>query len=114
MNIFLAHDGTLYTPALATSILRGITRDGVVKIAEDLRIPCKETVITREMLYIADEVFFVGAAVEVTPIRSVDHIQVGKGFAEPITRKLQEEFFAITIGNKTDRHNLHTQVGSHL
>ena len=112
MNIFIAHDGTLYTPPLATSILPGITRDAVMRIAEDLRIPCKESVIPREMLYIGDEVFFVGTAVEVTPIRSVDHIQVGKGVAGPITRKLQEEFFAITSGNKPDRHNWLTPVGA--
>jgi branched-chain amino acid aminotransferase len=112
MNVFLAHDGTLYTPPLATSILPGITRDAVMKIAEDLRIPCKESVIPREMLYIADEVFFVGTAVEVTPIRSVDRIQIGKGVAGPITRKLQEEFFAITGGTKPDRHNWLTPVGA--
>jgi branched-chain amino acid aminotransferase len=112
MNVFLAHDGTLYTPPLATSILPGITRDAVMKIAEDLRVPCKESVIPREMLYIADEVFFVGTAVEVTPIRSVDRIQIGKGVAGPITRKLQDEFFAITSGTKPDRHNWLTPVGA--
>jgi branched-chain amino acid aminotransferase len=112
MNLFLAHDGTLYTPPLATSILPGITRDTVTKLAEDLRIPCKEAVIPREMLYIVDEVFFVGTAVEVTPIRSIDHIQVGKGVAGPITRKLQEEFFALTSGNKPDRHNWLTPVNA--
>jgi branched-chain amino acid aminotransferase len=105
MNVFLVHDGTLYTPPLSTSILPGITRDAVVTLAHDLGIPFKETVVPREMLYIVDEVFFVGTAVEVTPIRSVDHIQVGKGVAGPITRRLQEEFFAITSGNKPDTHN---------
>jgi len=65
----------------------------------------KEQTIPREMLYIVDEVFFVGTAVEVTPIRSVDHIQVGKGVAGPVTRRLQEEFFALTSGTKPDRHN---------
>ncbi|PYU54533.1 MAG: branched chain amino acid aminotransferase, partial [Acidobacteria bacterium] len=112
MNIFLVHDGVLYTPPLATSILPGITRDAVAKLAEDLRIPVKEHVIPREMLYIADEVFFVGTAVEITPIRSVDHLQVGKGVAGPITRKLQEEFFAITNGSKPDRHNWLTPVNA--
>ena len=112
MNIFIAHDGTLYTPPLATSILPGITRDAIVKIAQDLDIPFKEAVIPREMLYIADEVFFVGTAVEVTPIRSVDKIQVGKGVAGPITRRLQEEFFAITSGNKPDRHGWLTPVNA--
>jgi branched-chain amino acid aminotransferase len=83
-----------------------------VKLAEDLRIPVKEQVIPREMLYIVDEVFFVGTAVEVTPIRSVDRIQVGKGVAGPITRKLQEEFFAITSGSKPDRHSWLTPVNA--
>jgi branched-chain amino acid aminotransferase len=112
MNVFLVHDDVLYTPPLATSILPGITRDTVVTMAKDLSIPVKETVIPREMLYIADEVFFCGTAVEVTPIRSVDHIQVGKGVAGPITRKLQEEFFAITSGSKPDKHNWLTAVNA--
>jgi len=112
MNIFLVHDGTLYTPPLATSILPGITRDAIVKLADDLHIPFKESVIPREMLYIADEVFFVGTAVEVTPIRSVDRIQVGKGVAGPVTRKLQEEFFAVTSGSKPDRHSWLTPVNA--
>ena len=112
MNVFLAHDDVLYTPPLATSILPGITRDSVVKMAQDMGITVKESVIPREMLYIVDEVFFVGTAVEITPIRSVDHIQVGKGVAGPITRKLQEEFFAITSGTKPDRHNWLTPVGA--
>ncbi|GAC1667373.1 MAG: branched-chain amino acid transaminase [Candidatus Acidiferrum sp.] len=112
MNVFLVHDGTLYTPPLATSILPGITRDTVVKLAEDLKIPVKESVIPREMLYIVDEVFFVGTAVEITPIRSVDHITVGTGVAGPITRKLQEEFFALTSGAKPDRHNWLTRVNA--
>ncbi len=112
MNVFLVHDGTLYTPPLATSILPGITRDAVVKIAENLNIPVKEQVIPREMLYIADEVFFVGTAVEITPIRSVDHIQIGKGVAGPITLTLQAEFFGITKGAKPDRHNWLTPVNA--
>jgi branched-chain amino acid aminotransferase len=112
MNVFLVHNGTLFTPPLSTSILPGITRDTIVQIAHDLKIPVKETVIPREMLYIVDEVFFVGTAVEVTPIRSVDHIQVGKGGAGPVTRQLQEEFFAITSGNKPDTHNWLTPVNT--
>jgi branched-chain amino acid aminotransferase len=112
MNVFLVHSGTIYTPPLATSILPGITSDTIVKIAEDLNIPVKEQVIPREMLYIVDELFFVGTAVEVTPIRSVDHIQIGKGVAGPITRKIQEEFFGITSGTKPDRHNWLTPVNA--
>jgi branched-chain amino acid aminotransferase len=112
MNVFLVHDDTLYTPPLATSILPGITRDTVVTMAKDLGITVKEAVIPREMLYIVDELFFCGTAVEVTPIRSVDHIQVGKGVAGPVTRKLQEEFFAITSGKKEDRHGWLTAVNA--
>ncbi len=111
-NIFLVQDGALYTPPLVASILPGITRDTIVRLAEDLKIPVKEQVIPREMLYIVDEVFFVGTAVEVTPIRSVDHIQVGKGVVGSVTRKLQEEFFAITSGSKPDRHNWFTPVNA--
>src|SRR5258708_31012440 len=114
MNLFLVHDDTLSTPPLATSILPGIPRDGITKLAEDLNIPFKETVIPREMLYIADEVFFVGTAVEITPIRSVDHIQVGKGVAGPITLTLQAEFFAITKGTKPDPHNCLTPLSAPL
>ncbi len=112
MNVFLVHDNLLYTPPLAASILPGITRDTVVKLATDLNITVKESVIPREMLYIADEVFFVGTAVEVTPIRSIDKIVVGKGAAGPVTRKIQEEFFAITSGKKNDRHNWLTPVNA--
>lgn len=112
MNIFVAYDNTLYTPPLAASILPGITRDSITKIAADLNIPVKEAVIPREMLYIADEVFFVGTAVEVTPIRSVDKITVGKGTAGTITRRIQEEFFALTSGKKADRHNWLTAVNA--
>src|SRR6266853_849060 len=88
----------------------GIALDTVVKMEQDMGITVKESVIPREMLYIADEVFFVGTAVEITPIRSVDHIQVGKGVAGPITLTLQAEFFAITSGSKPDRHNWLTPV----
>src|SRR5215472_15421599 len=84
MNVFLVHEGTAYTPPLAASVLPGITRSSVMTLCEDFGIPVKEQVIPREMLYVADEVFFVGTAVEVTPIRSVDRIQVGKGVAGPI------------------------------
>ena len=112
MNVFLVHDGTLYTPPLATSILPGITRDAVTKLAADMNIPVKESAIPREMLYIADEVFFVGTAVEVTPIRSVDKIVVGKGVTGPITRQIQQEFFALTSGKTADRHGWMTPVNA--
>src|SRR5438477_5699543 len=104
MNIFLVHDGVLYTPPLATSILPGITRDAVAKLAEDLRIPVKEHVIPREMLYIADEVFFVGTAVEITPVRSVDKITVGTGRRGPITEAIQRQFLGVISGEGPDPH----------
>jgi branched-chain amino acid aminotransferase len=112
MNVFLVHNGVLHTPPMAASILPGITRDSVLQIARDLEIPVIESVIPREMLYIVDEVFFGGTAVEVTPIRSVDKIIVGKGTAGPVTRRIQEEFFGITSGKKPDRHNWLTPVNA--
>jgi branched-chain amino acid aminotransferase len=112
MNLFLVINGTLLTPPLSSSILPGITRDAIIALAQDLGIPVREQVLPRESLYVADEVFFVGTAVEVTPIRSVDHIQVGKGVAGPITRKIQEEFFALTSGKKADTHNWLTPVNA--
>jgi branched-chain amino acid aminotransferase len=111
MNVFIVHDGTILTPPLSASILPGITRNSIVQICADLKIPVRETVIPREMLYIADEIFFVGTAVEVTPVRSVDKITIGKGIRGNITRQLQEEFFALTSGIKPDRHNWLTPVG---
>src|SRR5437879_12128271 len=112
MNVFLVHEGVVYTPPLEGSILPGITRAAVMSLCEDIKIPVKEQVIPREMLYIVDEVFFAGTAVEITPIRSVDRIQVGKGEAGAITRRLQAEFFGITSGLKPDRHNWLTLVGA--
>jgi len=112
MNVFLIHDGALITPPLAASILPGITRDSIVTLAEDLKIPVRESIIPREMLYLVDEVFFVGTAVEVTPIRSIDKIIIGKGVAGPVTRRIQEEFFAVTSGRKPDIHNWLTPVNT--
>ena len=97
-------DGKILTPPLGASVLPGITRDSVIQLAQDLGIPLTETLVPREMLYIADEVFFSGTAAEITPIRSVDRIQIGKGHRGPIAEKLQREFFAIINGSKHDRH----------
>ena len=103
-NIFVVRDGKIHTPPLGASVLPGITRDSVITIARELGIPLVETIIPREMLYIADEVFFSGTAAEITPIRSIDHIAVGKGHRGPIAEKLQREFFAIVNGTKPDGH----------
>jgi branched-chain amino acid aminotransferase len=103
-NIFVVRDGRILTPPLSSSVLPGITRDTVVTLAKDLGIPLVESVIPRELLYIADEVFFSGTAAEITPVRSVDRILVGKGSRGPITEQLQREFFGIVNGAKPDRH----------
>ena len=103
-NIFVIRDGKMHTPPLGASALPGITRDAVIRLAEDAGIPLVEATIPREMLYIADEVFFTGTAAEITPIRSVDRIVVGQGRRGPITERLQREFFAIISGAKPDRY----------
>jgi branched-chain amino acid aminotransferase len=103
-NIFLVVDGTLITPPLANSALPGITRNTVMTICRDLGIPVAEQIIPRELLYIANEVFFCGTAAEITPIRSVDRVSVGNGSRGPITKRIQDEFFGITSGAKPDRY----------
>jgi len=103
-NIFVVREGIIYTPPVGSSILAGITRDSVVTIARDLGLEVREQVMPREMLYIADEVFFVGTAVEVTPIKSVDRIKVGAGRRGPITQVLQQRFFDIVGGEAPDTH----------
>jgi branched-chain amino acid aminotransferase len=109
-NVFVAHDGRLFTPPLSASVLPGITRNCILTLCHDLGIPVEEQMIPREMLYIAEEVFCVGTAAEITPIRSVDRIQVGAGQAGPIARRMQEEFFALTSGAAPDRHHWLTPV----
>ena len=110
-NVFVVLNGAVSTPPLGNSALPGITRDSIMKLCHDLDIPVAEQVIPREMLYIADEVFFCGTAAEVTPIRSVDRVKVGAGARGPITKRIQEEFFAITSGKKPDRHGWLSPVG---
>jgi branched-chain amino acid aminotransferase len=101
-NVFVVRNEKLITPPLGASVLPGITRDTIVKLAEALGIPVIETIIPREMLYIADEVFFSGTAAEVTPIRSVDRIVVGDGRCGPITQRIQRRFFEIVKGQIAD------------
>jgi branched-chain amino acid aminotransferase len=108
-NVFLVHDLVLYTLPLATSILPGTHATSVLTSPRSA-IPVKKTLTLN--VFTSLKVFFCGTAVEITPIRSVDKIQVGKGVAGPITRKLQEEFFALTSGNKPDRHNWLTPVNA--
>ena len=109
-NLFVVRNGVLQTAPLGNSVLPGITRDSVLKIARDLGIPIAEQVLPRELLYIADEVFFTGTAAEVTPIRSVDKITVGSGKIGAVTKAIQQEFYGIVRGEKADRHNWLTAV----
>lgn len=102
-NVFVVRDGKILTPPLGASVLPGITRDSVLTLARDLDIPVIETLIPRELLYVADELFFTGTAAEVSPVRSVDKITVGSGKRGPITQKLQEAFFAIVEGRAEDK-----------
>ncbi len=109
-NLFLVRDGILHTTPLSSGILQGITRDSVVRIARDLGYEVREQVIPREMLYIADELFFSGTAAELTPIRSVDRIQVGEGRPGPITLAIQERYLGIARGESPDVHGWLTMV----
>ena len=111
-NVFVVWRGEIYTPPLFSSILPGITRDSIIRIATDLGFAVHERVIPREMLYQADELFFVGTAVEVTPVRSVDRIQVGHGVRGPITAQIQNEFFAYVDGTREDVYGWFTPVAA--
>ena len=102
-NLFLVKDGTLLTPALAHSVLGGLTRDTVMRLARERGIEVKECALPRELLYIADEAFFTGTAVEITPIRSVDRLSVGNGKRGPITETLQNAFFGLFNGKTADK-----------
>jgi branched-chain amino acid aminotransferase len=109
-NIFLVLNGKLYTTPLGASVLPGITRDTVISLAKELGIELVEQLIPREMLYIADELFFTGTAAEITPIRSVDKIKVGGGSAGPVTKRLQELFFKYLKMELKDAHAWMTPV----
>src|SRR5439155_16115999 len=109
-NIFMVRDRIIYTPPLASSILGGITRDSVITLARDLGFTVHESVLPREALYIADEVFVAGTAAEVTPVRSIDKIQIGAGRRGPITEALQRAFFDVVNGEVPDTHGWLTYV----
>jgi len=102
-NLFLVQNGKLYTPPLASSILGGLTRDSVTKLAQSAGLEVIEQNIPRELLYIADELFMTGTAAEITPVRSVDKIPVGEGKRGPITERLQKLFFGLFDGSTADR-----------
>ena len=117
-NLFLIRNKKIYTPPLGASVLPGITRNSIVTLIQDLMQPGKalegyefeEHILPREMLYIADEVFFCGTAAEITPIREIDKISIGSGTRGPATKLLQEEFFKTLQGKQSDRHGWLTFV----
>ena len=110
-NIFVIIDGVLHTPPqYGASILPGLTRDSVIQICKDFDLEVKQTLIPREMLYIADEIFFTGTAAEVTPIRSIDRMKIGPGKRGPITEKIQKRFFEIINAEVEDKYNWLTFV----
>ena len=109
-NLFVVRDSIVYTPPLTASILPGITRNSVITLARELGFKVREEMLPRELLYIADEAFFAGTAVEITPIKSVDKITVGNGRRGPITEGIQRAFFGIINGEAPDRHGWLTYV----
>jgi branched-chain amino acid aminotransferase len=98
-NVFVVRGGEIRTPPLQT-VLEGITRASVIELARDRGMPVRETAITRDELYVADEVFLTGTAAEVTPIREIDHRTVGAGRRGPVTKSLQDAFFAAAHGRE--------------
>ena len=111
-NLFLVYRGDLYTAPLSASILAGITRESVITLAQDLGLRVREEMIPREMLYCADEAFFSGTAVEITPITSVDRIPIADGQRGPVTRSLQKAFFDLVLGRVADARSWFTPVGA--
>lgn len=104
-NLFVIKNGKLFTPHTASSILSGITRDTIIQLAKGLSFEVVEQTLSREFLYLADEIFFTGTAAEITPIRSVDERQIGAGKRGPITKKIQERFFGLFSGDTEDPNN---------
>lgn len=109
-NIFVVYRGELYTPPVGSSILLGVTRECILTLARALGMEVREQSFPREMLYLADEIFFTGTAVEISPVRSVDRVQVGNGAPGPITKKLQDAFFGILNGTMPDQYHWLTFV----
>jgi branched-chain amino acid aminotransferase len=102
-NIFLVRGGVIYTPPLAAAILGGITRDSVITLARTLGLEVDEQALPRELMYSCDEMFMTGTAAEVTPVRSVDGIEVGCGSRGPVTEKVQSAFFGLFDGTTEDQ-----------
>lgn len=98
-NIFMIKKGVLHTPDLSSSILEGITRDTVIQLAREMKLEVHEGRITRDQLWLADEVFLTGTAAEITPVREIDNRTIGEGTMGPITKKIQTKFFDVARGS---------------
>ena len=109
-NVFVVYRGAIYTPPVGASILMGVNRGYIITLARELGYEVREETFPREMLYVADEIFFTGTAVEVTPVRSVDKIRIGGGSRGQVTRQIQEQFFGIINGGIPDRYGWMTPV----
>lgn len=109
-NLFVVRDGVIHTAPMSAGILHGITRDSIMQIARDFGYEVRETLMPREFLYVADEMFFCGTAAEITPIRSVDRVPVGDGKPGPITRRIQAEYMGLVKGRVEDRRGWLTPV----
>jgi branched-chain amino acid aminotransferase len=109
-NLFVVLNDEILTPPLAASILQGITRNCVAILAKDLGFRVREQQLPREVLYMADEVFFTGTAAEISPVRSIDGISIGSGSRGPVAKRLQEEFFGIVEGRLEDRYGWLTPI----
>jgi len=100
-NIFVIKNGVVRTPPTSAAILAGITRDTTITLLREQGIDVREEPIARDELYTAEEVFLTGTAAEITPVRDIDHRKIGRGEAGPVTRAVQESFFAVVKGNDT-------------
>jgi branched-chain amino acid aminotransferase len=109
-NIFIVRRGVMYTPDLSCSILEGVTRDTVITLAREMKIPVVECRITRDQLWLADEVFLTGTAAEITPVREVDNRVIGEGTVGPITKKIQSRFFDVVRGSDSTHPEWLTKV----
>jgi branched-chain amino acid aminotransferase len=112
-NLFVVRDGVLFTPPISANILAGITRDCIIRIAKDLGYEVREENLPREFLYVADEAFFTGTAAEITPVRSIDRVQVGAGRRGPVTEEIQSRFLGIARGKLPDTFGWLTHVPAH-
>jgi branched-chain amino acid aminotransferase len=109
-NLFVVHRGVVYTSTLNGTLLHGVTRDSILTLVRDMETPVREQEIPRELLYMADEVFLVGTASEVTPVRSIDRITIGSGKRGPLTTQIQQRFMDLVHGSGPDPYGWLTYV----